>query len=170
MKLIKEIVILNPPTKYERVYKNPKVDKNGKQVNSQVFYLTANLFYADRTSYHVTTKIFDECKKFLVSHLKGIPQLSKLNLEIEYHSPKHIDLDNKCYFWRKLLLDVLKTPSNRQLDNAYKRKKQIISTYTIDDDNTKTHTKYSEEYFNGEHKMIIRMYGVEKDVQKTLDL
>ena len=48
--LIKEIVIPNPPTKWVLNYKKEKFDKDGKLITHQDFYLTANLFYSDKTS------------------------------------------------------------------------------------------------------------------------
>jgi len=98
MDLIKEIVIPNPPTKWTLNYKNPKYDKDGKLITHQDFYLTGNLFYADRTSYHITSKIIQESKEFLFDYLKGLPEMDKMRIEFEYHHTKHIDLDNKATF------------------------------------------------------------------------
>ena len=91
MDLIKEITIPNPPTKYEMWYKKPKFDKQGKQVLKTDYYLTANLFFANATSYHIIYKITDECKKFLLPFLKGLPELEKMDVDITYYSKTHID-------------------------------------------------------------------------------
>lgn len=170
MDLIKEIIIPDPPTKWTLKYKNPKFDKDGKPVTKMDFYLTANLFYADRTSYHITSKIIKESKEFLFPFFKGLPELEKMELHLIYCHNKHIDLDNKSYFWRKLILDILKTPTQRQITAAHLRKKEIITTSTILDDNTKCITKMSEEFIFGEHRMIIRIFGKIKDEQKKMDL
>lgn len=168
--LIKEIVFIDPPTKFTLLYKNPKFDKSGKRIMGQVFYLTNNLFYSDRTSYHITSKIIYETKEYLYPYLKSLPELEKIAIEFEYHSLKHIDLDNKFGFFLKLILDILKTPTEKQVALSVKRKKPIITTNTIQDDNTKCIAKMSAEFILGEHKMVIRIFGKVKDEQKTLDL
>src|SRR6478736_3918033 len=110
LNLIKEIIIENPPTKFTLDYKKEKFDSKGNLVTHQNFYLTGNLFYSDRTSYHITSKIIYESKEFLFKYLKGLPELEKMRLEFEYHKMQDIDLDNKANYWIKLLLDILKTP------------------------------------------------------------
>jgi len=168
--LIKEIVINEPPTKWTLKYKKPKFDKDGKLVEKMDFYLTNNLFYADRTSYHITSKIIQETKQFLFGHLQGLPELEKMALEMEYHKTSHIDLDNKLGYWAKLLLDVLKTPTQRQIENGIKRKKEIITTNTIPDDNTKYFCGLNMIFKHGEHKMIIRIFGRVKSTQMEMPL
>lgn len=170
MELVKEIIIDNPPTYWDLVYKKPKFDKEGKLLTHQRFYLTANLFYADRTSYHITSNIIQDCKLFLKQNMKGIPEMEKVRLNIEYNSTKHIDLDNKAYFWMKLFLDVLKKPTPRQIENSKKKNKVIVTTNTITDDDTKSIDEISMKYKQGEHKLIFRIYGRLKDEQKQLNL
>lgn len=170
MDLIKEITIKDPPTKWTLNYKKPKFNREGKKIEKQDFYLTGNLFYSDRTSFHLTSKIINENKKFLFPHLKGLPKLEKMRLDFEYHSMKHIDLDNKANFWIKLFLDILKTPSQKQVENGIKFKKPIITTNTIEDDNTKCVTEINLKFVESEHKMIFRIYGRVKSEQKELDL
>lgn len=165
--LIKEIVIIDPPTKWTLNYKKEKFNSKGDKVEKQDFYLTGNLFYSDRTSYHITSKIITESKEFLLPYLKGLPELDKMRLDFEYHKTSHIDLDNKANYWIKLLLDILKTPTARQEKNA---KKQIITTNTIADDNTKCIDQINLKFVFGEHKMIFRIYGRIKSEQKTMDL
>jgi len=168
--LIKEIIITEPPHKWTLNYKKPKYDNNGKLVTKMDFYLTGNLFYADRTSYHITSKIIQESKEYLYPYLRGIPELEKMRLEFEYHKTTHIDLDNKSSYWIKIMLDILKTPTQRQVDKAIERKKPIITTNTIHDDNTKCIDAISLKFINGEHKMIFRIFGRVKSEQKELDL
>ncbi len=167
MDLIKEIIIKDPPTKWSLVYKNPKVQFDGKIKTHQDFYLTGNLFYSDRTSYHITAKIIQECKEYLFGYIGNLPELEKMQIEFEYNHLKHIDLDNKASFWLKLFLDILKTPTKKQLENS---KKKIITTNTIDDDNTKCIDSISLKFKLTEHKMIFRIYGVPKIEQPKLDL
>lgn len=169
-KLIKEIVFIEPPTRYDVPYKNPKFDKNGKPIEKIRYYLTGNLFYSDAGSIHTVRKIIQETKEYMVQSMKGIPKLEKMRLEFEYHSMKHIDLDNKFAYWGKVFLDILKTPTSRQLLRASKEKKPkpIITTNTIADDNTKCIDEIKLKFVKGEHKMIFRIYGRIKSEQKTI--
>ena len=137
MDLIKEIIIENPPHKWSLVYKKQKYDSKGKLVTHQDYYLTANLFYSDRTSFHITSKIIYETKEFLLPYLKGLPELEKMRTEMEIYNTKDVDLDNRWFFFYKLILDILKTPTSKQIDRAIKYKTPIITTNTIYDDNTK---------------------------------
>lgn len=166
--LIKEIVIDDPPTKYTLWYKKEKWDKEGNLITHQDFFLTGNLFYADNTSFHLTSKIIQESKEFLMKYLKGMPPLEKMRLEFEYQSMKDIDLDNKASYWVKIFLDILKTPTQRQINRALKYEKPIITSNTILDDNTKCIDEIKLKYFKGKHKMIFRIYGRVKSEQKTI--
>jgi len=168
MELIKEIKINDPPTKYTLNYKKSKFDKDGKPVTKQEFYLTGNLFYSDRTSYHLTSKIIVENKRFLMDKIGRLPEIEKMRLDFEYHKMQHIDLDNKASFWIKLCLDVLKTPSARQMLNANNNKKDIITLRCLPDDNTKHVTEINSKFVLGEHCMIFRIYGRLKDTQEQL--
>ena len=168
--LIKEIVIDSPPYKWTLVYKKEKFDGKGKLITHQDFYLSGNLFYSDKTSFHITSKIIYETKEFLFPFFKGLPELDKMRIEFEYHKLQHIDLDNIANFWLKLILDILKTPSQRQIDRALQYKKPIITTNTILDDNTKCVDDIRLKFVKGERKMIIRIFGRVKSEQKELDL
>jgi hypothetical protein len=170
MELIKEIIINEPPYKYTLVYKKQKFDAKGKLITHQDFYLTANLFYSDRTSFHITSKIIYETKEFLLPYLKGLPELEKMRTEMEIHNTKDIDLDNKWFFFYKLILDILKTPTTKQIERSQKYKKPIISTNTIYDDNTKSVSEFNCKFFKGENKIVFRIFGTIKSTQKELDL
>ena len=170
MDLIKEIIITTPPTKWTLVYKKQKFNSKGKLVTHQDYFLTANLFYADRTSYHLTSKIIQETKGFLFPYFKNLPELDKLKIDFEYHKPQDIDLDNVAYFWLKLVLDILKTPTQSQINRALSHKKEIITTNTIKDDNTKCIDEIKLKFVRGEHKMVFRIYGRVKSTQSELDL
>jgi len=170
MDLIKEIVIPNPPTKWTLNYKKPKYDGKGKLITKQDFYLTANLFYSDRTSFHITSKIIQETKEYLYPFLQNIPQLEKMRTEMEITRLKDVDLDNSWYFFYKLILDIMKTPTTKQIERAEKYKKPIITTNTIYDDNTKYVEEFSCKFFKGESKIVFRIYGKIKIEQPKLDL
>jgi len=168
--LIKEIVLDNPPHKYTRVFKKPKVNRKGETILKQDYYLTGNLFYADKSSFHLISKIIDESKDYLHPYLKGLPELEKMRLEFEYHKMQDIDLDNKASYWVKLMLDILKTPTQKQIARATRYKKKIVTTNTIKDDNTKCISGINLKFVKGEHKMIFKIYGKVKDEQKKMDL
>lgn len=168
MELIKEIIIENPPHKWTLAYKKPKYDKNKKLITHQDFYLTGNLFYSDKTSFHITSKIIHESKEYLYPYLKNIPELEKIRIEFEYHKMQHIDLDNKASYWLKIMLDILKTPTPLQIKRALSFKKPIITTNTIPDDNTKHIDEIKLKFVKGEHKMIFRIFGRIKSEQKEL--
>lgn len=170
MELIKEIVIKDPPTKWTLKYKRPKYDINNKLIEKTDFYLTGNLFYSGSDSMHLTRKIVHETKEYLYEFMKGLPEIEKMRLEFQYHSMKHIDLDNKASFWIKLFLDILKTPTERQIKNSIKHKRVIITTNTIQDDNTKCIDEINLKFVKGEHLMIFRVFGRVKSEQKELDL
>lgn len=170
MDLIKEIIIPNPPTKYEMFYKKEKFDRDGKRVLKTDYYLTSNLYFGNNLSYHILYNITNACKKFLLPFLQGLPELEKMDVDITYFSTTHIDLDNKMFFWKKLIFDILKTPTPKQLENAHKRKKEIITTNTIVDDNTKVICNVSEHFEIGEHRMVIKIYGRVKSTQVEMPL
>lgn len=174
MPLIKEIIILEPPTYY-----SIKKVKKSKAAGEDIFdkhYLTGNLFYIQNVSYHVISKITHEVKLWLKEKIGSLPELEKMRLEIEYHRTSHIDLDNKIYFFKKLLLDILKSPTTRQLENVKKKRNEgkrvndIISLNVIPDDSSKYFDYCTERFVFGEHKLIIRIFGRVKSTQETLDL
>lgn len=168
--LIKEIVILNPPSKWTLVHKKPKYDKNRKLITHQDYYLTANLFYADRSSFHTTSKIIKDVKLFLLPYLRGVPELEKMKTEMVFYNPKDVDLDNRWFFFYKLILDILKTPTKRQRERAIELKNPVITTNTIYDDNTKYVGGFQCDFEKGENKIVFRIYGKVKPNQKELDL
>lgn len=168
--LIKEIKIMSPPTKYTVRYKKPKFDKHGKLITHTDYYLTANLFFNNKTSVFIISKIVDETKRFLLPYMKGLPEIEKMRLEIIYRKTTDIDIDNVGFFWRKLFMDILKTPTSRQLLNANKKGKDIITSSTITDDNTKCVLGHKEDFEYGEHCVIFRIYGRVKSTQEELNL
>jgi len=172
MQLIKKIEIPDPPTKYKIKYKRPKLKTvNGKQklVTERVFYLTANLFYAHKLDYAHQKRIINFCKTWLELHLQGLPKLQKMNLHITYRSPReNWDLDNKGYFWRKLILDVMKTPTDKQVARKKMQGRNIVTTRTIPDDDVR-HVNYcTERYEKGPEALVIEIHGVVVPKQKKL--
>ena len=64
----------------------------------------------------------------------------------------------------------MKTPTQSQINRALSHKKEIITTNTIKDDNTKCIDNINLKFVRGEHKMVFRIYGRVKSEQKELDL
>jgi|TARA_B100001094_G_scaffold332919_1_gene407298 hypothetical protein len=101
----------------------------GKNKKS-TYYLTANLFYS--TVHHqVRRQVVDRAKEFLKPFLEDCPKLGKdLSISIGYQHDKksHFDLDNKAFFWQKVLLDLLKRMGKIE-DDSVKYIQQIHYFY-----------------------------------------
>ena len=168
--LVKEVVIDNPPTFYQ--IKKVKASKEAGEEIFTKYYLTSNLFFNNGTSFHIISKIVQDCKIYLRDNIGYLPPLEKMRLEIEYHSLKAVDLDNRLYFWNKLFLDIIKTPTARQLEKANngKYKKEIITLNVLYDDTTDYIDEISYRHKKDSLKLIFRIYGRAKSEQKELDL
>lgn len=167
MELITEIKIQNPPTKYvDR--KKTKIDPKTGKLKEDVYYLTANLFYSV-VSYFIRYKITNEIKDYLKPYLVDIPKLKKMRLEVVYFKPEDtFDLDNKGYFWVKMILDLLKTPSNRQIKNANLKGKEIKTVNVLKDDTVRYIDDIRMRYERGTHCLVIKIYGQLKEDELTL--
>ena len=94
---------------YRKDIPNPieKVELGKKKKST--YYLTANLFYSS-THYQVRKQVVDEAKAFVAPYIKDCPVLGKdLSISIGYQSNKNnnFDLDNKAFFWQKVIVDLL---------------------------------------------------------------
>lgn len=157
----KQIVIRSPLKKL--VHFKPRKAKD------QVTYLTANFVFSERIHFAVKQKILDECKTWIVDHLEGLPKLRVMTMDITYYDNGQIwDIDNRDYFWRKIILDVLKTPTSKQIQKAAKYGREIITLNVIEDDNVK-HYKGGKHIYGGKgDMMIIDIKGELLDEQKGL--
>lgn len=161
-------VIQDPPTKYVSKIKKPKPDKDGKIKTENVYYLTANLFY-DGTHWSIKNKIVNFAKDWVIWFLKTIPKIEKCQIEITYHYPTDgFDLDNKLYFWTKIILDLFKTPSSKQMLLAQKYKNDIKTLRLLDDDTVRFVDKITMEYKKGAPALEIKVIGRKASVQNTL--
>lgn len=91
----------------------------GKNKKS-TYYLTANLFYSS-VHYAVRKKIVSQVKEFLHPYFLDCPKLgNQLSVSIGYQSLKKtkFDLDNKAYFWQKVICDLLQTMGKLEDDNV----------------------------------------------------
>lgn len=79
-------------------------------VGKQKHYLTANLFYSG-LNFHVQKQIVSDTKMFLHNYLFQCPKIEQFPIDITLlytHNKKTIfDLDNKTYFWNKMICDKL---------------------------------------------------------------
>ena len=168
MDLIKRIVIKDPPTKYVKTVTRRK--KGSKKKNLEdVYYLTANLFYSNNMHFTIRSDIVNSMKGFLMEYIKDIPKLSKMRLYVTYsRKTDSWDLDNKIYFWQKILLDLFKTPSSKEILRARKYNKVIRTLEVIPDDSCKYVDELNSKYVKGEHMLIIEIYGRLEETQKEL--
>lgn len=74
-------------------------------VGKRKFYLTAQLFYSG-INWHLRKKIVQEAKKWLKTKMAKLPQMDRCKIDIKF-SGKITDLDNKSFFWCKILQDYL---------------------------------------------------------------
>lgn len=170
LEFIKEVVIMNPPTKYVDRKRKVIDEKTGK-LREDVYYLTANLFYAGGLHYSLQAKIVKEVKYYLAHNFASLPKLERMRVEVVYYSPKdNFDLDNKLYFWVKLFLDIIKTPSNKQIINSAKKRRAIPTVSKMKDDTVRYIDQINMKYKKGEHKLVFIIYGRRENEQKKMTL
>jgi hypothetical protein len=168
--LITIITIEKPPKKYEK-WVNKKVIVNRKwtgerKMKKVVYYLTANLFF-DRNVW-VVHEIKSAVKRHIKPYFDNIPKLEKMQLDIIFsRQTQTYDLDN-MYFWEKVILDLLKTPTSKQLLNAYKRGNDIITCEVLKDDTVQYVDKINKSFVLGKNEIIIKIYGRKLNEQVKL--
>jgi hypothetical protein len=161
-------VIKDPPTKYVFVQKKIKLDKNGQIKKDAVYYLTANLFY-DGTHWAIKNKVVSFAKDWIIWHLKKVPKIEKCRIEITYHHPTDtFDLDNKVYFWIKIILDLLKTPTSAQIIKAQEYNNPIKTLSVLDDDTVRFVDGIDMKYKRGESAIELKIIGRHKQEQQSL--
>tara|TARA_B110000285_G_C15097362_1_gene602879 strand:+ start:337 stop:732 length:396 start_codon:yes stop_codon:yes gene_type:complete len=82
-------------------------------------YLTANLFYSS-VHFSVRKQVVDKAKQFLKPYLMDCPKLGKgISVSVGYQSLKKtkFDLDNKAFFWQKIICDLLQSMNKLEDDN-----------------------------------------------------
>lgn len=152
--------ILDPPTKYI-VTSKKKIDKKTGKLKTTTYYLTNNLFYGGTVHWATKRKVIDYAKNFIILFMCNIPKIEKCRLEVIYHSTKDsFDLDNKVGFWVKMILDIMKTPSSKEILQSLKYNNKIKTISCIPDDNCKHVDEISMKYKRGEHKIEIIIHGV----------
>lgn len=168
MQLIKSIMIPDPPSKLVKEAKS-KIDPKTGELKKQTFYLSANLFMSEHLHFSSRNWIFKTCKNFLLIYCQGLPKLEKMRLVITYYRMNEgFDLDNKSYFWSKIFLDLLKTPTSKQIVKAEKYKNPIISLNILKDDTVRYLDDIHWKFEKGEHAIKFDIYGRLLDEQKKL--
>ena len=176
MDFSKTITFPDPPSKYIQTAKkkvevkvNKKTGKKTVRLKETTHYLTANVWYSNDLHFSARSKIVNFAKDYLIAWCDDIPKLEKCQVElIYYRTDEGFDIDNKGAFWLKVFLDLLKTPSSKELAKAVKYKTVVKTLNVVPDDNVKYITKVSSEYKKGEHKMVIKITGRTKNEQKSL--
>lgn len=157
----KEIVILKPIKKIEFWKKRKK--------EFQTFYITANDIYSERIHFSQKIKIQNMIKEYLIPYFSDIPKLEKMTMDITYFDNSTIwDIDNKDYVWRKIILDLFKIPTSKQILKAEKYKNEIITLNILPEDNVKHYLGGSHYYGGRGSKMIILIKGRLLNEQKQL--
>ena len=103
-------------------------------VGTKTHYLTAQLFYAG-IHFSVRKKIVDNAKWFLVTYLSKFPKYTvPISITIEIHNKNTgvQDIDNKGYFWGKIILDQL-VHMKKIADDNVKYVPEIIYRYKFSD-------------------------------------
>lgn len=170
MDLLAHFEIMNPPTKYVHVAKKKTELKDGKLVPKETtYYLTANLFYSGNVHWSMMRKATNYAKDSILPFLHTIPKMTKCKIEIIYHHPNaQFDLDNKVYFWTKMILDCFTPPTEKELEYADKFNRAIKSIYVLEDDSVKYIDEIVMKYQRGEHKLEVKVHGRKLDEQTSL--
>lgn len=127
-----------------------RIQKDTGAVKRKRHYLNMNLFYGG-IHHRTRMEIVEKCKAFLLPYLNNCPQLNNppYACVIQYCTPKtNFDLDGKTPFWRKVILDMLGTRTERDNSNAIKLAK-------IKDDNVKYYDCHGDEYYHTEDTYMI---------------
>jgi len=151
----KEIYRVVIPDPLDYVVTGTKVSKKTGKVSEKRSYTSANVFFGG-VHFKVREKIVTTCKTFLYPYLKDCPVLSDppYSLVLQYCRKEPIDVDNKCYFWNKLIQDILAPgPTAKQNDLIAS---QIRLVRKLENDNSRYIDCLGWEYYCEEkHTMEI---------------
>lgn len=81
-------------------------------VGKKKYYTTANIWYAG-VNHWTRMKILESAKWFLHQYLKPCPILDNppYSIVIQYCRSSDIDIDDKYFFWAKIIHDMLAPPA-----------------------------------------------------------
>lgn len=115
------------------------------QLGSRKYYLTAQLFYAG-VNFHVRKRIIDMVKAIIGAHYVSqgfagseLKTPVAITITIVNDFKTNQDLDNKAYFWNKVIQDFL------------------VQQKVIPDDSIKYIKRLCFEYRHGEPEIIIQI-------------
>lgn len=144
------IVVEDPPIKFV------KYDK--KKRKNVTYYLTGNLFF-NRNVWTVNN-IIQDCKRYLKPYFKDVPPLETMQLDLVFErNTMQWDLDNRGYFWEKVFFDLMKRPTEIQLDIALKKYKEIVTVGVLKDDTVKYVTRINKSFKKGGNRIIFTIEG-----------
>lgn len=126
---------------YKKIIEKPLEKLTFGKKKKSTYYLTANIFYSG-IHFAVRKKIVDTVKLYIKSELRDCPVISeKISISIGYQTNKNttFDLDNKAYFWSKVICDALQEMKK------------------LPDDSTKYIHQIHYYYQKGEPKLIFQI-------------
>jgi hypothetical protein len=159
------IKIENPITYFFMGKKNPKKH-----------YLTNNLFYDGRMHFATRNKLVKLTKEYLKEQIQiweqkngAIPKLEKMKLRvIVCRKNTNYDLDNKGGFWMKVFFDLMKTPTQKQIEKAKQYRNEIITMSIIYDDSAKYIDEYSCKHIPGGNYIEFQIEGLKQASTQNL--
>lgn len=155
-------IIIEEPIKKIEFWKKRKQE-------FQVFYISANNIFSERIHFSQKLKIQEHLKEFMLPFFKDIPKLETMTLDIVYFDNRtQWDIDNKDYVWRKVMLDLFKTPTSKQILKARKYNKEILTLNILPEDNVKHYLGGSHYYGGKGNKMEITIKGMLLNEQKEI--
>lgn len=166
--LLAHLKIIDPVAKFVKVYSKPKIDENtGKEITEKVYYLNNNIFFGNSVHWSRQYEIINFAKDWLMPYLLELPKIEKCKVEIVYHHTKDTwDLDNKGAFWMKILLDLLKTPTEGQIQKAEKYNSFVRSVECLPDDTVRHVNGYKVDFERGQHCLEIKLIGYKQQFKK----
>lgn len=162
-------VFPDPPAYYDKKNHKIKCDDKGRVIEFDRHYLTANLWYSSDMHFSLKYKIIDFAKAWLMPHMAEIPKIEKCRIVVTYHHPSDaFDLDNKVYFWAKLILDIMKTPTSKQIIQAQKYDREIFTINSLIDDKVKFMNGINMKYKTGPAAIELKIKGRLESTQQSL--
>ena len=137
--------------------------------DTDTYYISANNIFSEKIHFAVKLKIQAQLKTFVLPYFKDVPKLETMTMDIVYYSNRtQWDIDNKDYVWRKIILDLFKTPTSKQILKAEKYNNEIITLNILPEDNVKHYLGGSHYYGGRGDKMEITIKGTLLNEQKEL--
>ena len=165
-----EIKIDSPPTFYLDI-KKKTIDPKTNKLREDKYYLTGNIFYSEQLHFSTRMKVINFAKRFLRPHFESayIPRLTNMKLSLFFcYGDSRSDLDNLDSFWKKVILDMLKTITPKMKERALKYKTELIHLEIIKDDNSKYVNEFQSKFIPRGNQLIIIIEGDRDAVQTSM--